>query len=451
MLGEKILIVDDDPQIRMLLRDRLEANGYRVLQAENGIQGLELTAEENPDLMLLDLQIPEMDGMEVLNRLRQESLEITVVILTAHGTIERAVEAMKLGAYDFLPKPCKPDHILLVVQKALERKELREENRYLRKELESQYRMIIGESAEMKKVMEMAQRVAKSKTTVLAEGESGTGKQLLARAIHTMSDRKNKPFIQVNCTTLSEQLLESDLFGHEKGAFTGAHQMKRGRVELAHGGSLFLDEIGDLTPSIQGKLLHFLEHSEFERVGGMKTMQVDVRVIAATNKNLEKEVKEGRFREDLYYRLNVVNLVIPPLRDRTDDIPLLTHHFLDKFNRALRKKVMTITPEALDMIKSYHWPGNVRELENAIERAVVLVPGDEITPDLLPPQLTQEPEEEISIGLHLDEALLKFKRQFIARTLRFANNNQTQAAKLLKVQRTYLNRLIKELKVDIKP
>ena len=449
MLGDKILIVDDDQQIRMLLSDRLNASGYHVLQAENGIQGLELVSKENPDLILLDLQMPEMDGLEVLSHINQEYPELIVVILTAYGTIERAIEAMKLGAYDFLPKPCKPDHILLVVKKALERKELREENQYLRKEIESQYQMVIGESAEMKKVMEMAQRVAQSKTTVLVGGESGTGKQLLARAIHTMSDRKDKPFIQVNCTTLSEQLLESDLFGHEKGAFTGAHQMKKGRVELAHRGTLFLDEIGDLTPSIQAKLLHFLEHSEFERVGGVKTMKVDVRLIVATNKNLEEEVKEDLFREDLYYRLNVVSLILPPLRERANDIPILTHHFLSKFNQALKKKTMTINPEAMDMIKCYQWPGNIRELENALERAMVLAPGNEITSDLLPSQLTQMPEEKIAVGLHLDEALLRFKQQFIYKTLHFANNNQTRAAKLLDIQRTYLNRLIKELKIKV--
>jgi DNA-binding NtrC family response regulator len=357
---------------------------------------------------------------------------------------------MKLGAYDFLPKPCKPDHILLVVKKALERKGLWEENQYLKEEIENQYHMFIGESTEMKEVMEMARRVAPGKTTILVGGESGTGKQLLSRAIHTMSDRKDKPFVQVNCTTLSEQLLESDLFGHEKGAFTGAHQMKKGRVEMAHGGTLFLDEIGDLIPSIQAKLLHFLEQNEFERVGGMKPLKVDVRVIVATNKDLVREVKEGNFREDLYFRLNVVSLVLPPLRKRVNDITLLAHYFLNRFNQVLQKKVKTIDPAALDKMKNYHWPGNIRELENAIERAVVLAPEQEITPDLLPMQLIQEPEESLMVGLQMDEAILKFKHQFITRTLQFTNYNQTEAAKLLDIQRTYLNRLIKELKIKTK-
>jgi len=450
MSCEKILIIDDDPQIRMLLCDRLKMSGYRVVQAENGIQGLDMIIKENPDLVLLDLMMPEMDGIEVLDRITRDYPDLVVVILTAFGTIEKAIEAMKLGAYDFLPKPCKPDHILLVVNKALERKGLWEENQYLRKEIESQYHMFIGESTEMKDVMEMAHRVAPGKTTILVGGESGTGKQLLSRAIHTMSDRKDKPFVQVNCTTLSEQLLESDLFGHEKGAFTGAHQMKKGRVEMAHGGTLFLDEIGDLTPSIQAKLLHFLEQNEFERVGGMKPLKVDVRVIVATNKDLVREVKEGNFREDLYFRLNVVSLILPPLRKRVNDITLLAHYFLNRFNRVLQKKVKTIDPAALDKMKNYHWPGNIRELENAIERAVVLAPEQVITPDLLPLQLNQESEDSLIVGLQMDEAILKFKHEFITRTLQFTNYNQTEAAKLLDIQRTYLNRLIKELKIKTK-
>lgn len=450
MRNEKILIIDDDPQIRMLLNDRLEMNKYIVTQAENGIQGLDLIQRENPDLVLLDLMMPEMDGMEVLNRINCEYPDLTVIILTAFGTIEKAIEAMKLGAYDFLPKPCKPDHILLVVKKALERKGFKEEIQFLKDEIESQYDMFIGESKEMKRVMEMAHRVAAGKTTVLVGGESGTGKQLLSRAIHDMSDRSDKPFVQVNCTTLSEHLLESDLFGHERGAFTGAHQMKKGRVEMAHRGTLFLDEIGDLTPSIQAKLLHFLEQNEFERVGGMSPMKVDVRVIAATNKNLKDEVKEGKFREDLYFRLNVVNLTLPPLRKRAEDIKLLAQYFLANFNRILQKKVKKIDSEALNIMKKYHWPGNIRELENVIERAIVLTPEDVITPDLLPMQLTSESEKPLKVGLHMDEAILKFKHQFITRTLKFTNYNQTEAAILLDIQRTYLNRLIKELNIKIK-
>jgi len=447
MSNEKILIVDDDPQIRMLLKDRLQANGYNVFQAENGVQGLELAEKENPDLVLLDLQMPEMDGMEVLSRLNKKFPEITVVIMTAYGTIERAVEAMKLGAYDFLPKPCKPNHILLVVQKALERKELQEENRYLRGELESQYKMIIGDSPKMKKVMEMAQKVAWSKTTVLIGGESGTGKQLMARAIHNMSDRKDKPFIQVNCTTLSEQLLESDIFGHEKGAFTGAIKQKKGRFELADKGTLFLDEIGDLPLNLQAKFLHVLEYGEFQRVGGVATLSADVRIIAATNKDLKNEVENSQFREDLYYRLNVMKICLPSLRERPEDIPIFVEYFLNKYNQAMGKNITSITSDSMNILKNHCWHGNIRELENAIERAVVLASEKELTPDLLPALIKGKSAEEIEIGTPLEEALLKFKRQFITKTLTFTNSNQTKAAELLKIQRTYLNRLIKELNI----
>jgi DNA-binding NtrC family response regulator len=447
MADLKILIVDDDPQIRMLLKDRLEANGYEILQAKNGVEGLDLVHARNPDLMLLDLQMPEMDGMEVLHRMHDKVSEIPVVVLTAHGTIEKAVEAMKLGAYDFLPKPCKPNHILMVVQKVLERKQLQEENRYLREELDSKYQMIVGESELMKKVMDMAQKVAKSKTTVLIGGESGTGKQLMARAIHAMSDRKNKPFIQVNCTTLSEQLLESDLFGHEKGAFTGAIKQKKGRFELADKGTIFLDEIGDLQLSLQAKFLHVLEYGEFQRVGGVATLMADVRIITATNKDLQKEVENGNFREDLYYRLNVVKIHLPALRERPGDIPIFAEHFLKKHSQAMGKNVSKISSVAMDVLKSHSWHGNIRELENVIERGVVLASDIEITPDLLPSLAQKKAEDDIGAGIPLEQALQKFKTKFISDTLKLTDNNQTRAAELLQIQRTYLNRLIKELNI----
>ena len=448
MPNQKILIVDDDPQIRMLLRDRLQANGYEILLAENGAKGLEMVDKESPDLMLLDLQMPEMGGMEVLDHLRRKSVEIPVVVLTAHGTIERAVEAMKLGAYDFLPKPCKPDHIKLVVHKALERKGLQDENRYLRQELNSQYQMIVGESEQMRRVMEMAQKVAGSKTTVLIGGESGTGKQLMARAIHTMSDRNNKPFVQVNCTTLTEQLLESDLFGHEKGAFTGAIKQKKGRFELADKGTIFLDEIGDLPLSLQAKFLHILEYGEFQRVGGIATLTADVRIITATNKDLQTEVENGNFREDLFYRLNVVKIYLPALRERPGDIPIFAEYFLKKHCQSMGKNISRISADAMKILKSHSWNGNIRELENVIERAVVLASNNEITPDLLPPLAKKKAADDIGIGIPLEEALLKFKAKFIDNTLKLTNNNQTKAAELLQIQRTYLNRLIKELGIS---
>ncbi len=449
MVGRRVLIVDDDPQIRMLLRDRLESHGYRVREAEDGPQALDLAVGGEFGVVLLDLQMPKMDGLEVLARLRERDPDITVVILTAHGTVASAVEAMKRGAYDFLPKPCKPDHVLATVRRALERKGLRDENRYLRSELESQYHMLVGRSPLMQKVMGLVERVAPTRTTVLVVGESGTGKQLLARAVHNMSDRKDRPFLQVTCTTLSEQLMESDMFGHEKGAFTGAIKQKKGRFELADKGTLFLDEIGDLSIGIQAKLLHVLEYGEFQRVGGVETLSADVRVLVATNKDLQHEVQERRFREDLYYRLNVMAINLPPLRERTEDIPLFAEHFLQKHSRAMGKRISRLAPDAMDALMEYSWPGNIRELENAIERAVVLAAGDQVTADLLPTLSSRPGVEDIGVGTPLHEATRSFKKRFIAKNLRRTGNNQTRAAELLKIQRTYLNRLIKEL--DIKP
>jgi Nif-specific regulatory protein len=324
---------------------------------------------------------------------------------------------------------------------------LQEENRYLREEIDNQYQMIVGESEQMKKVMDMAQKVAKSKTTVLIGGESGTGKQLMARAIYAMSDRNNRPFVQVNCTTLSEQLLESDIFGHEKGAFTGAIKQKKGRFELADRGIIFLDEIGDLPLNLQAKFLHVLEYGEFQRVGGVVTLTADVRIIAATNKDLQTAVENGNFREDLYYRLNVVKIHLPALRERSDDIPIFAEYFLKKHSQAMGKNIAKISVAAMDILKSHSWHGNIRELENVMERAVVLAPNGEITPDLLPPMAHKKEEDDIERGIPLEDALQKFKAKFITNTLQLTNNNQTKAAELLQIQRTYLNRLIKELKI----
>lgn len=449
-MSHKILIVDDDPQIRKLLKDRLEANGYDTVEAEDGIQGLLFAEKSMPDLILLDLNLPRMNGLEMLSKLRENKLEIPVVIMTAYGTIERAVEAMKFGAYDFLPKPCKPDHILLVVKKALERKTLIDENLMLRTELDNQYRMVTGESTKMKQIMDIAQKAAPSKSTILIEGESGTGKQLMARAVHFMSDRGAKPFVQVNCTTLSDQLMESDLFGHEKGAFTGAIKQKKGRFELAHSGTVFLDEVGELSPSIQAKLLHVLEYGEFQRVGGVDTHKVDVRIIAATNKKLHKEVAEKRFREDLYYRLNVVHLSLPALRERKEDIPVFASYFLDKHNRAMQKNITGISNETLALLQNYSWPGNIRELENVVERAVVLAEGKEITNELLPTFAVKSSVDAVEAGVSLDQAINNFKKLFIKQTLELCDNNQTKAAQLLDIQRTYLNRLIKDLGILLK-
>ena len=440
-----ILITDDDFQIRMLLRDRLEASQYHVQLAENGKEGLKILEKSPVDLLLLDLQMPEMGGMEVLKCMKEMGFDIPVIILTAHGSIEQAVEAMKLGAFDFLPKPCKPDHLMLAVGKALEKKQLEEENRFLRETLDNQYHMVTGESLPMKRIMEMAEKVAPSKTTVLIGGESGTGKQLLAHAIHQMSDRRSRPFVQVNCTTLSEQLTESDLFGHEKGAFTGAMKQKKGRFEMADTGSVFLDEIGDLSPAIQAKLLHVIEYGEFQRVGALDTLKTDVRLICATHKNLPEEVQAGRFREDLFYRLNVVSVTLPALRDRSCDIPMLVRYFIEKHCCAMQKEPLTVPEETMKRLKTYAWPGNIRELGNVIERAVVLSTRSELSPDLLPPLMDEPSGPAVDTNLPWEEAVLRFKQSYIRRILEQTGNNQTEAARRLKIQRTYLNRLIKEM------
>jgi DNA-binding NtrC family response regulator len=449
MAQEKILIIDDDSQIRTLLSERLRFHQYRVITAEDGQVGLDKFKKEGADLVLLDLMMPKLDGIETLNRLKKEEPEVLVIMMTAFGTIEKAVEAMKKGAYDFIPKPCEPEHILLTIEKALERKNLVQEKEYLKEEVDSHFDIVWGESSEMRKVRGVIEQVANTKSIILIQGESGTGKQVLARAIHNLSPRKDKPFVYVNCVALSEQLLESDLFGHEKGAFTGAYQRKKGRLETAHTGTVFLDEIGDISPVIQTKFLHFLESGEFERVGGTQTMKVDTRIVAATNRDLSKALEEKKFREDLFFRLNVISVIVPPLRNRKEDIPVLANHFLQKFNQEMQRKINSIEPGTLELFLTYHWPGNIRELQNVLERAVVLAPGKTITADLVLPQMGQKGKEEISPGIQLEDAVKKFKREFICLTLALTKNNQSQAAKILGIQRTYLNRLIKELEINL--
>jgi two-component system response regulator AtoC len=431
------------------LAERLRFHKYQVSTAEDGEEGLTRFKKEGADLVLMDLMMPKLDGIQTLKRMKDEEPEVLAIMMTAFGTIEKAVEAIKMGAFDFIPKPCEPEHILLTIEKAFEAKNLIREKEYLKAEIDSQYDMVWGESSEMKKIRELVEKVAETKSTILIEGESGTGKQVLARAIHNLSPRRDKPFVYVNCVALSEQLLESDLFGHEKGAFTGAYQRKKGRLETAHTGTVFLDEIGDITPVIQTKFLHFLESGEFERVGGTQTQTVDTRIIAATNRDLTEAVEQKKFREDLFFRLNVISITIPPLRKRKEDIPTLASHFLQKFNREMNRRIASIDTAAQETFLNYSWPGNIRELQNALERAVVLASSDTITPDLLPPLLSREEKEDISPGIALEEAIKKFKREFIAQTLSLTKNNQSQAAKILGIQRTYLNKLIKDLGINL--
>ena len=444
----RILIVDDDDDIRTILADRLAARGHDILQAADGLRALEVAAEERPDLMLLDLDLPGADGMTVLDRLRQDSLPPTVVVITAFGTIEKAVEALRRGAYDFLPKPFQPGHVELTVGKALERHELREENQALRAAMPNR-KALVGKSPALAALVEQAKRAADSKSTVLLIGESGTGKEVVARSIHAWSPRAGRPFIAVNCVALSEELLESELFGHEKGAFTGAHQQKLGKFELANRGTIFLDEVGDIRESLQAKLLRVLQEHEFERVGGTRTVKTDIRVLAASNRNLEEAVKTGRFREDLYYRLNVVRLQMPPLRERRDDIPVLAEHFVEKYAAETGKRITGIVPEAMEQLCAHGWPGNVRELENAIERAVVLGNGPMLQPgDLglrndIGGSSAALPDAPSSGRFH--DRVEEFKRTLIRSALAVAKGNQTRAAEALGLQRTYLARLIRNL------
>ena len=449
----RILIVDDDADIRTILADRLAAGGHEILEEGDGLRALDRAAREGPDLLLLDLDLPGADGFTVLDRLRQDSDAPTVVVITAFATIEKAVEAMRRGAFDFLPKPFQPGLVEITVQKALERNELREENRALRAALPGG-KPLVGDSPALRELVEQAHKAAESKSTVLLLGESGTGKEVLARAIHAWSPRASRPFIAVNCVALSEELLESELFGHEKGAFTSAHQQKLGKFELAHHGTIFLDEVGDIREALQVKLLRVLQEHEFERVGGTKTIRTDIRVIAATNRNLEEAVKAGRFREDLYYRLHVVALRIPPLRERREDIPQLVEHFLRKYCAETGKRIDGVSREALEILTRHDWPGNVRELENAIERAVVLGGGTEIrpadlalaaTPLAAERMTTPDGTAAVTVG-EFHSTVDQFKHELIDRALRLTNGNQTRAAELLGLQRTYLARLIRNFK-----
>ena len=446
--NENILVADDDPDIREILKDRLESLGFTVFAAASGIEVLELLEKQNPQIALLDIEMPGLSGLEALKEIRKREIDITVVMITAYGTIERAVEAIRQGAYDFIPKPFEPDHIALIVRRALERERLKRGVEVLSDQVGERYRLIAGQSAKMAEAIDLARKSAMSRSTVLLLGESGTGKEIFARAIHEWSDRRAEPFIAINCVGLSKELLESELFGHEKGAFTGAHQLKKGRIELSHGGTVFLDEIGDISAEIQTKLLRFLQEREFERVGGIKPVRVDVKVIAATSRDLDGAVKEGRFRTDLYYRLNVIPIFLPPLRERREDIADLANFFMQRFSMETKKKFDEISQEAMARLRTYDWPGNVRELANIIERAVVLGRGPKITVDELPSALVSTVSTTSSFGLLYSENIEAYRRQLILKALSEAKGNRAAAAKALGLQRTYLSRLIKTLQIS---
>jgi DNA-binding NtrC family response regulator len=440
----RLLLVDDDSDLRDALSERLSLMKLDVTCASDGEEALRVLRRQRFPITLLDLQLPRQSGLDVLKTLRREGIETTVVVITAWGTLEKAVEAMRAGAYDFLPKPLDLGHLEIVITKALERNTLREENWLLQNELGSLERPLLGQSAAFKEIVQTARDGADSNATILLRGESGTGKEILARAIHRWSSRASRPFVVVNCVALSEELLESDLFGHEKGAFTGAHQLKRGKVELADGGTLFLDEVGDIRPPLQAKLLRLLQEQEFQRVGGTNTLRADLRFLAATNTDLEQAMADGRFRKDLYFRLNVIGLTLPPLRERKDDVAVLVQHFVEKHSRQLKRAFKPVSPEALSLLQGYEWPGNVRELENVIERAVVLSKGPAIQPRDLPILADRHANGTAAppSGSYHD-AIVAFKRDLVRAALLRANGNQTQAAEALGIRRTYLYRLMK--------
>ena len=438
-----VLIVDDDPDVQEVLKDRLESLGYQAVPALTGKQGLELLGEESPQMVFLDIELPDMNGLEALKAIRKKQSDVAVVIITAYGTIERAVQAMKDGAYDFISKPLKPGFVALIVERAMERERLKREVEILSGEAGERYHLVVAKSSNMNLAVDAARMAATAKSTVLLLGESGTGKELFARAIHNWSERKSGPFIAVNCVGLSKELFESELFGHEKGAFTGAHQLKKGKMELAQSGTVFLDEIGDVSTEIQTKLLRFLQEKEFERVGSTKSIRVDVRIIAATNRNLVELVKLGRFRDDLYYRLNVIPIALPALRERKEDIPALVHYFLQRFSKETKKNFTDVAPQAMERLLTHDWPGNVRELANVIERAIVLGWGPQVALQDLSPVIASKAPDALVDGLPYREALDACRQQIIVRTLSQTQGNRAAAAKLLGIERRHLLRLMK--------
>ncbi len=454
----KVLIVDDDQEIVLALESRLRWMGHETLTAETGEQALTIVSQEAPDLLLLDIELPGMSGLDVLKRLADSTNRTgpgpSTIVLTAHGTVARAVEAMQVGAIDFLTKPFEPDHLSLVIQKSLAALVLQRQMALLRAEVGDRYARIVGDSVGMTAVLDMAKRAAPLSVTVLILGETGTGKEVVARAVHRWSTRSVKPFVVVNCAALPEHLLENELFGHEKGSYTGADKRQAGKIESADGGTVFLDEIGEMPLPLQSRLLRVLQDNQFYRVGGTQSVRADVRFIAATNKNLTNEIKRGTFREDLYFRLDVVTLELPPLRDRIDDIPDLTQHFLSRAQQGWNRRQMTLNDSAWSIMKQYRWPGNVRELENVLMRASILCQGHVICPEhlrLLGCGEEEDEDGELPLTVQYHDGLSEYGKKLIEEALRRNGWNQTKAAKELGLLRTSFTRLLRQKGISGKP
>ena len=447
-MSEKVLVVDDEASNRRILEQVLGRAGYTVETASDGSEALKKLDSSPPDLIILDFMMPDLNGMDVLKELRQRDDDTPVIMVTAYGTVERAVEAMQAGAYDFITRPLKPDHIAFVVRKALERQRLKRGVEILSKEVGERYHLIVGASVKMKQAVDLARKTAASNATILLLGESGTGKEIFARSIHNWSERKERPFIAINSVGLSKDLLESELFGHEQGAFTGAQRRKKGKIELAQGGSIFFDEIGDISQELQPKLLRFLQEREFERVGGVTPIAVDVRVIAATNRDLERSVREGLFREDLYHRLNVVAVKLPPLRERREDLPALMDYFLRKHATVTGKNITGFTDEARERFADYSWPGNVREVANVIERAVVLSTGPNIALRNLPSRIAGGEGSGLFENLSYRDGMNAARKLLIVKALSRTQGNRAAAAKLLGLESKYLLKLMKSLEIE---
>ncbi len=438
---ETVLIVDDEKNYLVVLEALLGPEGYETITADNARNALRLIKGADLDLVITDMKMPGMSGMELLEELKKIKPELPVIMMTAYGTIELAVEAMKKQAYDYITKPFQNEELKLTIRKALENYRLIKENRRLSEALSDRYRYgnIIGKSKPMLEIYDLISKVAQSKASILITGPSGTGKELIAKAIHYDSPRKDRPFISINCGALTETLLESELFGHEKGAFTGAIAMKKGRFELADGGTLFLDEVGEMPPPLQVKLLRVLQEMEFERVGGTRTIKVDVRVLSASNRNIKEDAANGLFREDLFYRLNVMQIEVPSLKEKTDDIPLLVDHFIENFQASPKKKIK-LAPEVKKALFNYSWPGNVRELENVIERAVVLSSGEMITMEDLPEDLVGV----VPLSLTLPEAVEQLEEKMIRKSLTYSEHVPSKAAEMLGISRQVMHHKMKK-------